>query len=129
MSFVPVGAVLFRSLFAASSMLCDEAMVSVTVALTLARLPPLAVTLYAPVTPETAVTDVTVAVVPLTAKSAASTFETASLNVTRQVRLSALVGELVGFCRAIEATVGTLFTAVPSSSVAVTVSTVLITTS
>ena len=46
------------------------------------------------------------AVVPLTTKSAASTFETASLNVTRQVRLSALVGELVGVCRTIEATRG-----------------------
>ena len=80
-------------------------MASVTVALRAARLPPLALTSYAPVSPETA-TAVTVAVVPLTAKSAAFTFETASLNVTRQVRLSALVGETVGFCRVIEATRG-----------------------
>ena len=82
-------------------------MASVTVALTPARSPPLAVTSYAPVTPETAAT-VTVAVVPVTTKSAASTFETASLNVTRQVRLSALVGEVVGFCRTIEATRGSV---------------------
>ena len=67
----------------------------VTVALRLARVPPLAVTSYAPVTPVTALT-ASVAVVPDTAKSAASTFDTASLNVTRQVRLFALVGELVG---------------------------------
>ena len=88
-------------------------MASPTVALTPARLPPLAVTSYAPVTPETAATAVTVAVVPLTTKSAASTFETASLNVTRQVRLSALVGELVGVCRTIEATRGAVLSTVP----------------
>ena len=106
-------------------MLWDEEIVSVTVALTPARLPPLALTSYAPVTPETAATAVTVAVVPLTTKSAASTFETASLNVTRQVRLSALVGELVGVCRTIEATRGAVLSAVSSSStVTTTLSTV-----
>ena len=101
-------------------MLCDEAIASVTVALTPARLPPLAVTSYAPVTPETVATAVIVAVAPRTAKSAASTFETASLNVTRQVRLSALVGELVGFCRTIEATRGAVVSAVSSSSTVTT---------
>ena len=65
------------------------------------------------------------AVVPLTTKSAASTFETASLNVTRQVRLSALVGELVGVSRTIEATRGAVVSAVSSSStVTTTLSTV-----
>ena len=76
----------------------------VTVASRPARLPPLAVTSY---TVE-AVSSLTliVAVVLLTAKSAAPTFRTFSLKVTRQVRLSALVGEAFGVCRAIEVTVG-----------------------
>ena len=82
----------------------------VTVAVRPARLPPLAATSYASVTPETALTD-TVAVVPLTAKSAASTFETASLNVTRQVRLFALVGEDVGVWRTMDVTRGAVVSA------------------
>ena len=91
-------------------MVWPVAMDRVTVAVTPGRLPPLAVTSYAPVTPETALTD-SVAVVPVTAKSAASTFETASLNVTRQIRLSALVGELAGVPRTIEATRGAVVSA------------------
>ena len=50
------------------------------------------------------------------AKSAASTFFTSSLNVTRQVRLSAFVGEDVGVWRTIEATRGAVVSAVSSSS-------------
>ena len=62
----------------------------------------------------TAVT-VRVAVVPVTMKSAGSTFSTASLKVTRQVRLSELVGDEVGSWRVIDVTVG----AVVSVTVAV----------
>ena len=53
----------------------------------------------------TAVT-VRVAVVPVITKSAESTFETASLKVTRQVRLSELVGDDVGSWGVIDVTVG-----------------------
>ena len=87
-------------------MLWPEAMDRVTVAVTPAKLPPLAVTSCAPVTPETALTDSVALLAPLTAKSVASTFSTASLNVTRQVRLSALVGEDVGSWRTMDVTVG-----------------------
>ena len=57
------------------------------------------------------VTD-SVAVVPVTVKSAASTFATSSLNVTRQVRLSALVRDDDGLCRSIEVTVGAVLSSV-----------------
>ena len=89
---MPVGVVLVRALPAASSMSWPLAKASVTVASRLARSPPVTVTSYVvplPVTPS-------VAVVPVTEKSAVPTFDTASLNVTRQVRLSALVGVLDG---------------------------------
>ena len=57
--------------------------------------------------PETGDTAVIVAVVPETWKSAASTCCTASLNVTRHLTLSALVGdELFGVWRSIEVTLG-----------------------
>ena len=80
---------------------------SVAVALRLFRLPPLAVTSYATVViPVTGLTSVAVAVVPATVKSAASTPVTGSLKVTRQIRVSALVGELEGLWRTIEVTVG-----------------------
>ena len=59
-----------------------------------------------------AVADWTVAVVPVSAKSAAVTFCTALLKVTRQVRLSALVGEVAGDCRSMEATRGGALAAV-----------------
>ena len=51
---------------------------------------------------------VSVAIVPLTSKSATSTFATSSLNVTRQVRLLALVGDAVGSWRSIDATPGAM---------------------
>ena len=78
---------------------------SVTVASRLARLPALAVTSYAFATPAAAPT-ATEAVVPATVKSAISTPVTGSLKVTRQIRVSALVGEFAGSWRTIEATVG-----------------------
>ena len=53
----------------------------------------------------------TVAVLPSTAKSAASTFATASENVTRHVRLSALVGESAGVRRTMDRTVGAVASA------------------
>ena len=75
---------------------------SVTVPLRAARLPPLAVTSYVVPLPVTA----SVAVVPVTEKSPVPTFDTASSNVTRQVRLSSLVGEVEGVWRSIEVTRG-----------------------
>ena len=45
-------------------------------------------------------------VVPVTVKSAASTFDTAASNVTHQIRPSALVGELEGVIYLIETTLG-----------------------
>ena len=86
-----------------SWMFWPETKASVTVASRSARLPPLAVTSYVVPLPVTAVT---VAVAPVTSKSAAFTFVTSSLNVTCQVRVSSRVGELVGLWRVIEATVG-----------------------
>ena len=74
-------------------------------ALRLARSPPDAVTSYT-VVAVTSVTAVTVAVVPAMAKSAVFTFCTFSLNVTRQVRLSAFVGEDVGVWRTMDSTLG-----------------------
>ena len=89
-SFVPVGVVFASAVSAVSVMFCPPANDSVTVASRLARSPPDAVTSY---TVEAVTTFTTgVAVVPLTVKSAASTFCTSSLNVMRQVRLSAFVG-------------------------------------
>ena len=58
---------------------------------------------------------VRVAVVPVITKSAGSTLSTASLKVTRQVRVSELVGDEVGSWRVIDVTVG----AVVSVTVAV----------
>ena len=78
-------------------------------------MPPDAVTSYT-VEAVTSLTD-SVAVAPLTAKSAGSTFATSSLNVTRQVRLFALVGVDAGLRRSIESTRG----AVVSTSVMFTV--------
>ena len=77
---------------------------SVTVALSAARSPPEAVTSYT----VDAVTSLTasVAVVPLTSKSAASTSFTFSSKVTRQVRLSAFVGDDGGDWRSIDTTPG-----------------------
>ena len=51
------------------------------------------------------------AVAPVIEKSSpsSSTFSTSSLKVTRQVRLSASVGELVGTCRSIEVTRSNVF--------------------
>ena len=77
---------------------------SVTVAVRSFRVPPVAVTSYT-VEAVTSLTD-SAAVVPLTVKSAWSTFATFSLNVTRQIRLFALVGELEGLWRSIEVTRG-----------------------
>ena len=79
------------------------AKLSVTVPSRPARSPPEAVTSYWADEPDTAVT---VAVVPATMKSAASTFVTLSEKVTRQVRLSPLVGVVAGFWRPIAVTVG-----------------------
>ena len=59
----------------------------------------------------TAATDA-VAVLPVMVKSAASTPVTTSLNVTRQVRLSALVGEVEGVCRTMDVTVGAVLSLV-----------------
>ena len=87
-------------------MSCPPANPSVTVPSRLARPPPDTVTSQACSEAVTSSTAVTVAVVPLTAKSAASTFATASLNVTRQVRLSAFVGDVAGSWRAIDVTAG-----------------------
>ena len=61
------------------------------------------------------------AVVPETVKSPASTFRTSSSKVTRQVRVSAAVGETDGEWRAIEETRGEVVSTVPSSSFTVTV--------
>ena len=46
------------------------------------------------------------AVDPVTVKSVLDTSFTSSLNVIRHVRVSALVGEVVGLSRSIEVTVG-----------------------
>ena len=102
---VPVGVVLVSALPAVSWMSCPAAKPNVTVALRLARSPPETVTSNT-VLAVTVATLVTVAVVPETVKSAAFTFCTFSSNVTRHVRLSALVGEVAGFWRMIEATRG-----------------------
>ena len=67
-------------------------------------MPPDAVTSYT--VEAVAWTTASVAVVPATAKSAASTFPTFSLNVTRHVRLSAFVGDEDGSWRSIDATRG-----------------------
>jgi len=82
------------------------------VALRLARSPPETVTSNT-VLAVTVATLVTVAVVPATVKSAAFTFWTFSSNVMRHVRLSALVGEVAGFWRMIEATRGAVTSTVP----------------
>ena len=104
MSFVPDGVVFVSSLPAVSTMSWPEAKLSAAVASRLARSPPSAFTSKT----VDAVTSLTVsaAVVPLTVKSAAFTFATFSLNITRQVRLSALVGDDNGVWRTIDITVG-----------------------
>ena len=71
----------------------------------LARSPPLAVTSQTSAIFATALA-ARVAVVPLTAKSIASTFATSSLNVTRHVRVSAFVSDSVGSWRSIDVTRG-----------------------
>ena len=81
------------------------AKLSVTVAFRLARLPPEAVASYAFVLP-TCDTPEMVVVVPETPKSASFIFCTASSNVTRQVRMEKLVGELDGVWRMIDVTLG-----------------------
>ena len=83
-------------------MSCPAAKPNVTVALRLARSPPETVTSNT-VLAVTVATLVTVAVVPATVKSAAFTFCTFSSNVMRHVRLSALVGEVAGVWRVIDA--------------------------
>ena len=88
-------------------MFWEFAKLSVTVPVRPARLPPEAVTSYWADEPDTAVT-VAVAVVPATSKSAASTFVTLSEKVTRQVRLSPLVGVVAGLWRPIDVTVGSV---------------------
>ena len=55
---------------------------------------------------------VAVAVLPVMVKSPPSTPVTTSLNVTRQVRLSALVGEVEGVCRTMDVTVGAVLSLV-----------------
>jgi hypothetical protein len=61
----------------------------------------------------TVVTAVTVAVVPLTVKFAAFTFWTFSSKVTRQIKMSALVGEVAGVWRTIDAILGAVVSTVP----------------
>ena len=56
------------------------------------------------------------AVVPVTKKSRWFTFCTSSLNVTRQVSVSALVGEVVGLSRSIFSTVGAVLSTTQSLS-------------
>ena len=68
--------------------------------------------------PVAAVTPVTVAVVPLTVKSAAFTFFTFSLKVTRQTRLLALVGEDDGVWCSTDSTVGAVLSTDRSSKLA-----------
>ena len=104
LSFAPVGAVSASALPTVSVMSWLFAKPSVTVAVRSSRLPPVTVTSYT-VAAVTSLTD-SDAVVPLTAKSAGSTFATFSLNVTRQIRLFALVGVDAGFWRSIESTRG-----------------------
>ena len=58
---------------------------------------------------------VSLAFVPVISKSAASTFSTSSLKVTRQVRTSALVGDDAGLRRMIDVTRGALVS--PTTSV------------
>ncbi len=67
--------------------------------------------------PETGVTLVTVAVVPATVKSAASTLVTFSLKVTRKTSESALVGLVAGVWSAIERIVGGVVSAVPMTPI------------
>ena len=110
-SFVPVGVRFVNALPSASSMFWSLANDSVTVAVRLARLPSDTVTSYT-VVAVTWLTAVTVAVVPLTVKSAPSTFATSSLNVTRHFRLSAFVASVVGVCRSIDVTRGAAASAV-----------------
>ena len=69
----------------------------------LARSPPLAVTSQTSATFASALA-ARVAVVPVTPKSAASTFATSLLNVTRQVRMSELVGDEDGSQRSMDTT-------------------------
>ena len=108
-----VGVVAVSALSAVSAMFWPLTKDSVTVASRPARFPPDAVTSYT-VEAVSSVTAVTVAVVlglAAMAKSAAFTFFTFSLNVTRQVRLSAFVGEDVGSWRTMDATVGAVVSA------------------
>ena len=105
LSFAPIGTVFVSALPAVSAISWSEAKASVTVPVRPARLPPSTVTSWATDEPGTAAT-VSVAVMTPTSKSPSSTFATVSLKVTRQVRLSALVGDDVGLWRAIEATCG-----------------------
>ena len=115
-SFVPVGVVFASAVSAVSAMSCPPANDSVTVASRLARSPPDAVTSY---TVEAVTTFTTgVAVVPLTVKSAASTCCTSSLNVMRQVRLSAFVGDVVGVWRSMDVTCGAVVSGVVYSDMA-----------
>ena len=78
---------------------------SVTVPSSETRSSPLAVTSYCEAESVTAAT-ASVAATPLTVKSAVPTLRTSSLKDTRQVTLSASVGEADGVWRAIEVTVG-----------------------
>ena len=105
LSFASIGTVFVSALPAVSAISWSEAKASVTVPVRPAKLPPSTVTSWATDEPGTAAT-VSVAAVTPTSKSASSTFATVSLKVTRQVRLSALVGDDVGLWRAIEATCG-----------------------
>ena len=90
---------------------------SVTVASRSARFPPDAVTSYTVEAVTSATVSVAVvAVVPAMAKSAAFTFFTFSLNVTRQVRLSTFVGEDVGSWRTMDVTVGAVVSTVGPTS-------------
>ena len=116
-SFVPVGVVFASAVSAVSVMSWVPANDSVTVAFRPARSPPLAVTSYREDEPGTAAAS-SIAVVPLTVKSAASTFCTSSLNVMRQVRLSAFVGDVVGVWRSMDVTCGAVVSGVVYSDVA-----------
>ena len=77
--------------------------------------------MYCAALPVTSATPVASPLVPLASKSDLSTFDTFSLNVTRKVRLSALVSwasALVLSCRSTEATVGGLLSTGTLSCVA-----------
>ena len=88
----------------------------VSVASRSARAAPLTVTSYCEAEPDTALADsVSVSVVPAIAKSAPPTSFTSSLKVTRHVRASALVGEVVGSWRTIEVTRGAVVSVVPGA--------------